>query len=166
MSDTLSIRPSIADDHDAILAIYPEAFPDEDLTGLVKALLDHEDVTSLSALMGDIIIGHMALAKCGVTDSDSKLALLGPLCVSPDAQKAGVGKSLIEIGAHLLKTDGIAAMLVLGDPKYYTPRGFSEPSPIKPEWAEAWRIRQLTDDTPSTGTLIVPEPWADEALWA
>jgi putative acetyltransferase len=170
--DATRITISTPEDQDALLALYPRAFPDEDLTGLVAALLSHPDVLSLTAWTGLSISGHAALTRCAVTGSDARVALLGPLCVAPDTQRQGLGGALIEEAAHQLKAEGVSAMLVLGDPDYYALRGFDQvsqvepPYPLNPDWRNAWRIRALTDAAPERGTLQVPAPWADAALWS
>ncbi|WP_375548864.1 GNAT family N-acetyltransferase [Oceanicaulis alexandrii] len=170
--DATRITISTPEDHKALLALYPEAFPDEDLTGLVADLLGHPDVLSLTAWTGLSIAGHAVLTRCSVTDDDTRVALLGPLCVAPQAQRQGLGRALIEDAARQLKAESVSAMLVLGDPNYYTLCGFDQvspvaaPYPLKPEWRDAWRMRPLTDAAPERGTLRVPTPWADPVLWS
>jgi len=166
------IRTSQEADRAAVLSLYPLAFPQEDLTGLVDALLGHTEVLNLSAVQNERLVGHMALALCQVASSPAPVALLGPLCVHPDLQRAGVGAALIESGALRLAQGGVSAIFVLGDPDYYTQRGFDRPSPVTapyplPEdWAEAWRIRVLDPQhAPQKGVLSVPAPWAQAELW-
>lgn len=170
--DAIRITISTPADHKALLALYPEAFPDEDLSGLVAALLGHPDVLSLTAWKGLSIAGHAVLTRCAVSDSNARVALLGPLCVAPDAQRQGLGLALIEEAAHQLQAENISAMLVLGDPDYNSLRGFDQvspvepPYPLKPEWRHAWRMRTLGDEAPERGALQIPAPWADPALWS
>ncbi|MBL4538610.1 MAG: N-acetyltransferase [Oceanicaulis sp.] len=170
--DATRITISTPEDQDALLALYPRAFPEEDLTGLIAALLSHPDVLSLTAWTGLSIAGHAALTRCSVRGSDARVALLGPLCVAPEAQRQGLGRALIEEAAHQLEAEGVSAMLVLGDPDYYALRGFDQvspvepPYPLKPDWRDAWRMRTLSPQAPERGTLQVPAPWADPALWS
>lgn len=165
------IAPSRPEEYDALLALYPLAFPDEDLTALVQALLDTPEVLSLTGWRDDQIAGHALFTRCTVTGAAGTVALLGPLCVAPDAQRQGLGGALIEEGAQHLASEAVCALLVLGDPQYYSRHGFSAPSPVAApyalpaEWREAWRIRPLTPAAPSAGQLRVPTPWRDPNLW-
>eukprot|EP00632_Arachnochrysis_sp_CCMP2950_P011131 CAMPEP_0185692248 /NCGR_PEP_ID=MMETSP1164-20130828/2407_1 /TAXON_ID=1104430 /ORGANISM="Chrysoreinhardia sp, Strain CCMP2950" /LENGTH=183 /DNA_ID=CAMNT_0028358967 /DNA_START=44 /DNA_END=593 /DNA_ORIENTATION=- len=171
MAAALEIAPSTEDERGAILALYPLAFPTEDVTGLVSQLLAHPDAVSLTARRDGTVVGHAVFTRCRVTGSAARVALLGPLCVAPSAQRSGVGTALIEAGAAELGATGTTALLTLGDPGYYGPRGFDAPSPIaapyalKPEWRDAWRVRRLgeSDGVPPGGTLEVPAPWAAPA---
>ncbi|MCP2670458.1 N-acetyltransferase [Maricaulaceae bacterium EIL42A08] len=166
-----SIRLLKADDGPTVLAIYPLAFPDEDLSKLVAKLLTDENVLSLVATTREHAIAHAAFTRCGSTNGSARLALLGPIAVHPDHQRDGLGKGLIEDGARRLSDQGVNELLVLGDPDYYRHRGFdapasvSTPYPLKPEWAEAWRSRLLNFNERATGTLTVPKPWQAPELW-
>ncbi len=166
-----TFRPAGADDGSNVIALYPLAFPDEDLTGLVAELLTNEHVLSLVAIKREHVIAHAAFSHCSSTTAPVKLALLGPIAVHPDHQRDGLGKALIEDGARRLNDQGVNELLVLGDPDYYRHRGFdapasiSTPYPLKPEWAEAWRSRLLNGDERATGTLTVPKPWQAAELW-
>lgn len=168
---TALFRESLPVDSDAILALYPLAFPDEDLIPLVAALLPHEGVMSLVGVQDDEIIAH-GLYTAGVsTAGDDHLALLGPLAVHPDHQRAGVGTALMAQATDRLTAAGIREILVLGNPDYYRPRGFDEqarispPFPLKPEWAQDWRSMALGDAARATGELILPAPWMTPDYW-
>lgn len=170
MAAPFDIRQSADDDNAAILAMYPLAFPDEDLTGLVSRLLPRTDVLSLVAVADGAVIGHVAFTRGQA--GDAPVALLAPLCVTPERQHSGVGKALIEAGAAHLSAEGCTAILVLGDPDYYRRRGFDRPSPITPPcpipdtWAEAWRMRTLDGGTvPEAGRLKTADLWDDPVLW-
>lgn len=168
---SIRIAPSNPEEHAALLALYPQAFPDEDLTGLVQALLRTTDVLSLTAWRDNVVSGHALFTRCSVYGAVGTVALLGPLCIAPDAQRQGLGRTLIDEGAQRLAAEGVSALLVLGDPDYYSRVGFSVPSPVAApyelpsEWTEAWRIRPLTSAAPVTGQLSVPAPWRDPQLW-
>lgn len=167
----VDIRDSTAAEHDQILALYPKAFPEEDLTDLVRALLDHPNVVSLTASSEGVLSGHALFTTCTVTGTEQSAALLGPLCVAPSAQRQGMGRALIEEGAHRLTDLGVSTLLVLGDPAYYSRCGFDARSVIEapytlPEqWRDAWRMRALGDQAPRAGVLQVPAPWRQAHLW-
>lgn len=167
-----TITESQPEDDSAILAMFPRAFPDEDLTELVAALLGREDVLSLIGRRDGVIAGHALFSLCKVRGGDGAPALLGPLCVDPDHQRAGLGRALMTDGARRLAETGRTEILVLGDPDYYGRFGFDVPAavqppyPLKPDWAEAWRSLALGDAPRLTGgTLIPPAPWMKPAYW-
>ena len=168
---TVRITHSRPEEYDALLALYPQAFPDEDLTSLVQALLGTPETLSLTGRRDDQIAGHALFTRCTVTGAAGTVALLGPLCVAPHAQRQGLGGALIEDGARQLASQAVSALLVLGDPDYYSRHGFSAPSPVAApyelpaEWREAWRIRPLTPVAPTNGQLTVPAPWRQPDLW-
>lgn len=170
----ISIRQDTDKDKADVLALYPAAFPEEDLVPLVQDLLEaDEEVISLVAESDGSIVGHAALTVCGVEEVVGKAALLGPIAVSPKMQKQGIGSSLINEGLEMLKTEGVLKVLVLGDPNYYSRFGFREetsvmtPYPIPAEWAGAWQSLNLNEDGAKlTGTLVVPKMWQREKLWS
>lgn len=166
----MEIRSSTLDEACDTLALYPLAFPDEDLTELVSELLPLTAVTSLVAAQDSAIIGHAVFTR-GRNENGEALALLGPIAVHPDHQRKGLGKALIAEGAAKLRADGVDELLVLGDPEFYQHSGFDAPAsiaapyPLKPEWAEAWRSMRLSDGNRATGTLHLPAPWMKSELW-
>ncbi len=161
--------------HAEVLGLYPEMFPDEDLTPLVTALLALDQNTlSLATCEGDKIVGHILFTRCGLDRPGREIALLGPLGVVPAHQRRGHGTALIEAGIEMLRQDGVERVVVLGNPAYYgrfgfaTEIGIEPPFPILAKWAEAWQSLRLVDSDAlnRAGRLIVPEPWNDPALWS
>jgi putative acetyltransferase len=168
-----AIRESGAEDQVAIEAIYPLAFPDEDLLPLLRSLWRQpEDVLSLVAIDSGDVIGHAMFTRCGLRGRSSTVALLGPVAVSPAKQRGGVGSALIREGCRRLAEEGVGSCCVLGDPAYYGRFGFSAESDILPpyrlpqEWQTAWQSIPLGESRePAAGTLEVPAAWRDPALW-
>jgi putative acetyltransferase len=145
---SIETRESVAGDDEALVDLYPLAFPDEDLLPLVRELRQWPGVTlSLVATMAaaeerstgpappmglevDVLPGHRqdprrrgvvghVLFTTGVVDEDLPVALLGPLAVTPAMQRRGVGSALVRDGLSRLRTAGIVQAFVLGDPAYY-----------------------------------------------
>lgn len=167
----LVIRCSASADNAAILALYPWAFPGEDLSPLVDALLAQpQGVLSLVAEQGSDIIGHIAFTFCQLDDMALKPALLGPLAVTPSWQRKGVGTALIRAGLDRVHATGRDITLVLGDPAYYARHGFAReidinpPYDLAPQWGGAWQSIR-TNDARARGRLAVPDIWAKPALW-
>ncbi len=154
-------------------ALYPEAFPDEDLRALVRTLLeDTPEAFSLVATIESELAGHIAFTACKVTGGEAPVALLGPLAVAPARHRCGIGTALLRAGVERLRASGASLVLVLGDPAYYGRLGFDVERAVAPPfalpeaWREAWRSMALDSAAlrPS-GTLIVPPPWDEPALW-
>ena len=170
----LEIRESVQSDHAAIEALYPEAFPGEDLLPLVRELLQDAAIAlSLVGTTGSRIAGHALFTKCGVVGSGVKAALLGPLAVAPTCQRQGVGSALVRAGLQRLETEDVSLVCVLGDPAYYSRLGFVPESLVEPpfrlpaEWRGAWQSQHLGDtSTHCAGKLSVPPQWLHPALWA
>ncbi|MAO54557.1 MAG: GNAT family N-acetyltransferase [Rhodospirillaceae bacterium] len=172
--DGIDIRESLPGDQGAVLALYPRAFPEEELRPTVAALLDETDgVISLVALSGDLVVGHIVFTDCNVEDSDRRIALLGPLCVDPGHQRKGIGQALISEGIARMDARGVAHVCVLGDPNYYgrsgflPERGISTPCPIPEKWRDAWQsVSKGEGESRPKGRMIVPAPWRNPTLWS
>ena len=94
--EDVSVRLSAPSDTKVILAMYPLAFPEEDLVPLVKELLaDSTIAMSLVGMLGSEVVGHTVFTRCGIQDANVSAALLGPVAVTPAAQKQGVGSDMI-----------------------------------------------------------------------
>lgn len=170
MTDNPDIRRGKSSDLEALERLYPAAFPDEDLLPLVRALLDAPSVLSVVACDGRVLIGHATFTRCTV--AGLPVALLGPVAVAPARQGQGLGGALIRQGFDELGQEGIAQVMVLGDPAYYGRFGFiadsavQAPYPLPKDWAPAWQSLPLGDGPAAQGVLEVPEPWRDPALWS
>ncbi|MCH9807229.1 MAG: N-acetyltransferase [Alphaproteobacteria bacterium] len=173
MPDRTEIRDCLDEDILALEQLYSDAFPDEDLWPLVRALVALESgVLSLVAVADNSLVGHGIFTMCGIDGAADQVALLGPLAVTPDWQKRGIGSQLINDGLGRLKIDGVLQVFVLGDPAYYGRFGFKPganvqpPYPLPVEWREAWQSIDLnTGDAAHQGTLTVPQPWQRPELW-
>jgi putative acetyltransferase len=175
MADAVTPQTCRSDDLAAIEVLYQDAFPDEDLVPLVRALLaNRDDVLSLVTRdrNGEDVTGHGAFTHCGIVGAEDRVALLGPLAVASARQGQGIGEALIRDGLRRLGEAGVQRVFVLGDPAYYGRFGFTTepnvrpPHPLPEEWREAWQSISLNETKPSEpGTLSVPAPWRQPALW-
>lgn len=172
--ERLHIRDSLPGDEAAIEALYPAAFPDEDLLPVVQALLqDATVVLSLVGTVGASMVGHALFTTCAVSGCHDRVALLGPLAVGPPWQRQGFGGALVRAGLRRLDRAGVTRVCVLGDPAYYGRFGFGPEADVDPPyalpaaWRPAWQSASLgAVGAPVRGTLAVPPPWRDPALWA
>ncbi len=167
------IRETTAEDIPRVLALYPLAFPDEELRPIVSALLEGtSELLSLAECVGEELIAHVLFTLCGTEERDRTGALLAPLGVLPRLQRQGLGTALVRAGLERLKKMGTRQVFVLGDPAYYQRFGFAPerrvlpPYPIPEEWANAWQSMALGTSAPlPAGRLLLPSPWMDPALW-
>lgn len=167
------LRDWRATDDRALAALYAAAFPEENLLPLVTRLHAEADgLVSRVALVGGTLAGHVAFTFCEIADRPERAALLGPLAVHPQHQRKGIGRALVETSRARLQEARIARILVLGDPAYYgrlgftTETGITPPYPLPEDWRGAWQGAPLFPRTaPLAGTLLVPAPWRDPALW-
>lgn len=173
MNDPLEIRESTQRDLPSIEALYPDAFPDEDLLPVVKPLLDDGPVlSSLVAIADETVVGHVLFTPCSVGENATPVALLAPLGVVQARQRQGIGSALVRTGLQRLEQSGIGTVCVLGDPAYYGRLGFEPeadiepPYPLPAAWRGAWQSLRLRNSGPTLkGKLSVPHPWRQPALW-
>lgn len=170
----MTVRETAPGETARLLALYPHAFPEEELRPLVSALLSLEDgVLSLGGFEGEEAVAHVLFTLCGTGQDTRTGALLGPLGVTPRLQRKGWGSHLVRAGLARLAEQGVRQVFVLGDPVYYGRFGFrperevSAPCPLPADWAEAWQSLPLAGRGPlAPGRLGVPAPWMDPALWS
>ncbi len=173
MLEDVQIRESLPSDAASIEALYPDAFPDEDLLPVVKALLSDDSIClSLVAIADRALVGHVIFTTCSIDGRSEKVWLLAPLGVASVWQRRGVGSALVRQGLLRLESSGAAQVYVLGDPAYYgrfgfrTEAGVAPPYPLPVEWRGAWQSVSLNNDRPpAEGTLSVPPQWRQPALW-
>lgn len=172
--ERIEIRESVPGDLASIEAFYPDAFPDEDLRPLVRELLQEASVAvSLVGIIGASLVGHVIFTACRVDGSSDKVALLGPLAVAPAWQGRGIGSALVRAGLQRLENASVTQVYVLGDPAFYARFGFVPEARVAPpyalpaKWRGAWQSMGLGGGAPpGRGTLSVPRPWLQPALWA
>ena len=72
------------------------------------------DALSFAAVEGERLVG--TIQSWPVAVGDVPAVLVGPVAVSPDRQRAGIGRMLM---TKLIETAPDAAMTMIGDPEYY-----------------------------------------------
>jgi putative acetyltransferase len=85
----------------------------------VKAL-----AVSLVAELDGRVIGHIAFSPVTISDGTRNWYGLGPVSVSPEYQRKGLGKALIQEGLSRLKDLNAQGCCVVGHPEYYRKFGF------------------------------------------
>ena len=178
----MHVREARAADLNDVLAVERLAFGYDKEAELVRALLEDasaEPFLSLLAFDDDKAVGHILFTAAHLEGGQgaASITLLAPLAVVPDAQKKGVGGSLVERGLQLLSESGVDLVFVLGHPDYYPRHGFtsagalglSAPYPIPEEHAAAWMVQALRPGVIGSvsGTVVVadalnqPEHWRE-----
>jgi putative acetyltransferase len=119
-----AVRDESPEDRAAIREVNDRAF-DQPLEGrIVDALRAHGVVQlSLVALVDGRIAGHILFSPV-TTASGVVGAGLGPMAVTPDRQRRGVGAALIAAALPRLRASGCPFVVVLGHHEYYTRFGF------------------------------------------
>lgn len=101
---------------------------------------------SLVAEQAGEIIGHVAVSPVSITDGAVGWYGLGPISVAPSCQGQGVGSLLMQAALRVLREQGAAGCVLLGDPAYYARFGF-RPEPglvlpgVPPEYFQALPLR-------------------------
>lgn len=121
------MKPEISDtipaDAAQIAFLLRDAFQGEEEVDLMARLRKSKyELVELCARQNGDIIGHICLTEM---ISPRKWGALAPLSVAPNHQKKGTGSALIFEAINRAKLRGWKALVVLGDPNYYSRFGFS-----------------------------------------
>ncbi len=125
---TISIRPELPADYQAIRDVNRLAFEGVVEANLVDALRDGGFVdVSLVAEINATIVGHILFSGVNlVTDTETlTITSLAPMAVLPSHQRQGIGSMLVETGLKCCQVLGHRIAVVLGHPNFYTKFGFS-----------------------------------------
>lgn len=125
-----SIRPETGADIDAITEVTAAAFETLEISRhteqfIIMALRKAGALTvSLVAELDGRVIGHIAFSPVAISDGTRDWYGLGPVSVSPEYQKKGIGSALIRQGLVRLKELGARGCCLVGYPDYYERFGF------------------------------------------
>ncbi len=125
------IRNETDADIDAITEVTIAAFATLEISGhteqfIIEALRAAGALTvSLVAELDGRVIGHIAFSPVTISDGTQDWYGLGPVSVSPDHQRKGIGKALIREGLSRLKKLKAQGCFVVGHPEYYRKLGFN-----------------------------------------
>ncbi|MGX1097975.1 GNAT family N-acetyltransferase [Amorphus sp. MBR-141] len=87
----------------------------------------HAPDLAFVATVADRLVGSVRLTPILVGTSGA--LLLGPLAVHPDVANRGIGRSLVRTSVARARELGHRLVLLVGDPPYYAPVGFT---PVRP----------------------------------
>ena len=114
MKQEVTIRPESNADIPAITEVTEAAFATMEMSNhteqfIIESLRAAEALTvSLVAEVDGCVVGHIAFSPVSVSDGAEGWYGLGPVSVSPEYQRKGIGKALIEEGLSRLKDRGAA----------------------------------------------------------
>ena len=124
-------RAETEDDYDAIDDVLRAAFKQDVEARLVELLRDSDSsVIALVAVTANEVVGHIVFSPVIVERAPKafRALALGPVAVLPEFQGNGIGAKLIRDGLAMCRTSGYDAVVVLGDPGYYSRFGFTKAS--------------------------------------
>lgn len=118
----IDIRDESPRDRKAVYRVVSSAFGRVAEAELVEQLREARDsVVSLVADEDGQIVGHVQLSRM---DAPFPALALAPVSVVPKRQRSGIGSALIKKAVDRARSEGWAAIFVLGDPNYYERFGF------------------------------------------
>ena len=131
----IEIRHETKDDHRETETLTRDAFWDMYKPGCDEHLLLHKIrdlqvfVSELNyvAVTGGTIIGNIVFSKASVVNDNEyefEVLTMGPVSVLPEYQGKGIGARLINHALDHAGKMGFAAVLIFGNPEYYSRFGF------------------------------------------
>ncbi len=130
MKEEVLIRSEAGSDVEAIAAVTEAAFRALEISGhteqfIVAALRSAGALTlSLVAEVERRVVGHIAFSPVTISDGCPGWYGLGPVSVSPECQRRGIGGTLIREGLSRLEALGARGCCLVGHPEYYRRFGF------------------------------------------
>lgn len=113
----------------AIREVLTRAFPSPLEAELVDRLRDAGRLSpALVTEVDDRIVGHVAFSPVAIAGEATDLLGLAPLAVLPAYQRRGIGSQLARAGLDHCRTAGAGAVVVLGEPEFYSRFGFTTAS--------------------------------------
>lgn len=153
------VRAEKLEDVAAIRLVNRLAFGREDEGALVDALREAGAVIcSLVAEDEGRVVGHVLYSPATLVDEGdppsvagdgaTAVAALGPVAVTPDHQRQGIGDALIRAGLDICRAQGYGLAIVLGHASYYPRFGFRPSRPLGIRWEhdapeEAFMVMEL-----------------------
>ncbi|GAP40962.1 GNAT family N-acetyltransferase [Flexilinea flocculi] len=135
MNKNIRIRNEEKDDYVKVEEITRKAFWNLYMPGcvehyLVHVMRSHEDFLPELDLVIEVdhqIIGNIMYTKAKLVDEsgeEKEILTFGPVCISPEYQRMGYGKMLMESSFEKAVSMGYDAIVIFGNPNNYVSRGF------------------------------------------
>jgi putative acetyltransferase len=123
----LTIRAETPEDHDSIAQVTTRAFGKQREAQMIEALRGSDGYVPELALVAELdheIVGHVLLSYVGFEGTDRRVLELGPISVTPEHQRTGIGSALIREALGRADERREPLVLVLGHAEYYPRFGF------------------------------------------
>lgn len=123
----MNIRMEIPSDSETIHSIVASAFETDAEANLVDKLRRTANpFWSIVAEAGGALVGHVLVTPVTLDGAPEGVQLMGlaPLAVLPSHQKQGAGAALMKAAINKCKSEGVVAIVLLGNPAYYSRFGF------------------------------------------
>ncbi len=131
----LSIRNEQPADYEQVEQIIRSAFWNLYMPGcnehyLAHVIRSHEDFLSELDLVAELdgrIIGNIMYTKATLVDEsgeEKRILTFGPVCITPEHQRKGYGKALMEESFQRAVAMGYDVIVIFGNPDNYVGRGF------------------------------------------
>jgi putative acetyltransferase len=164
MNPKIVIRDETQDDVCAITEVTLAAFKTLEISNhteqfIIEVLRAAKALTvSLVAETDGRVIGHIAFSPVTISDGTPNWYGLGPVSVSPEHQRQGIGKALIQEGLSRLKDMNAQGCCLVGHPDYYRKFGFKNMSGLMHEGVpqEVFFAMSFDGRTPQ-GTVLFHE---------
>ncbi|HLF27499.1 MAG TPA: N-acetyltransferase [Anaerolineae bacterium] len=112
----------------AVENVHQQAFPEPGEARLVRLLHErHQAPVSLAAALDTHLVGHVLFSPVTFDPPQPHIRAVGlaPVAVLPEHQRQGIGSQLIRCGLQQCRDAGFDAVVVLGNPAYYSRFGFT-----------------------------------------
>ena len=124
------IRPESPDDFDAVHALIKAAFltalfaegDEQDFVATLRLTNAYVPRLALIAESQGVLVGHVMLTR--MKEGPERLLLLACVCVALSHRKTGIGRQLIEAAHNQAHVLGFKAVILLGEPEFYTRLGY------------------------------------------
>src|SRR5213594_5213203 len=124
---TIEVRNQRPEDSAAIQKVHTKAFGGPSEAKLVRLISERKKaLISLVAVSDDSVVGHILFSRVTIDNVPAAFNGIGlaPVAVLPTFQRRGIGSKLIREGLERCKQARYDAVVVLGDPAYYSRLGF------------------------------------------
>lgn len=165
------VRLEAPGDEAAVRRVELAAFPGPEEADIVDRLRGESPdgwISIVACTADGEVVGHLLMSPCPVESADGtrrgEVLAVGPVAVLPEAQRRGVGASLMAAAQGLAVARRVPALVLLGIPEFYARFGFEPARELGLEapaaaWPDAaWMARLLPawhDDI--RGTVRYPE---------
>jgi putative acetyltransferase len=128
----MEIRPFRLEDAGAVREVHLRAFDGRSEEPRIVELLHAADKApvSLVTVLDDRVVAHILFSPVDVGERgpSSNIVALAPVAVLPEHHNQGIGSRLIRVGMEVCREAYYDAVVLLGEPGYYSRFGFERAS--------------------------------------